>query len=244
MKPLCKTKYKSVKLFGLCGALITLASGCGDDKKSPGDAAKAVTDATVKKANEAKDAVTKKAEETRSEAESRLSGQISALETKFTELEKKQKEETVPAIKTASQKRLASASNSLTDAETKWADLKAASDADWKLKRDTASLAIDATTTQINSLLDRQAYEDHVRTRLGQIQERINKLNDDAQNATAAEKQRLDSERNKLQAQYDELKVQNEKFQTSSDVKWDTFKDKFEKSFKDISDSAHGIFNK
>lgn len=222
--------------------MLTLGiAACGDDKKSPGDQAKAATDAVVKKADEVKDVVTDK--QTRADVEKSLDQQITELKLKLADLEAKESKETVAEIKAANKTRMDSVKASLSKANDQFAELKKSAETEWKAKRDATIAAMDAAKAKVTSALDRQKLKEEVNAKLEKIQLKIDELADRAAKANAEEKQKLEESKAKLETKFTELKADYNKFVRSTEEKWDNFKEGFSKAFKELSDAFKGLFD-
>jgi len=229
-------------------SLITLAfasviAGCGDDKKSAGDQAKAATDAVTEKAGDIKDAVTGKTEESRAAVEARFAKESADMKVQIDELEAKVNAETIPDIKAAGKTRLDQLKATYTEANNQILDLTKSAEAEWKAKRDSTLASIESAKSKVASALDRQKLKEDANQKFEKIQAKINQLQEQATRATAEEKRELDESRINLEIRYQELQAQYNEFQRATDEKWDNFKDGFAKSFKELSDAFKGLFD-
>jgi hypothetical protein len=240
---LSKQILQSIKLMGVGVAVVFLLAGCGKDDKSLGDQAKSVTDTVETRAGDARDAVTGKTEESRANVDARLSRELAEINAKIAEFETRWNQETVPEFRAANKARLESLRASYREANDRTADLKRSSDADWKTKKENTVASVENAKSKLAQALEREKFTDDMNRKLNKIQNKIESLKADAARGDADTKRKLDEDRRTLESKYTDLKADSIRFRRSSADKWDDFKDRFSKSFDDLSKNFRGLFD-
>jgi chromosome segregation ATPase len=225
--------------------------GCADDddNQTPGQQAQtnaqAAGAAVNRKAEEVKSAVVSKPEDTRSEAEKNISAAVSEIQNSVKTLDEKIGNAQT-TLNDQSKRRLTELKNSLQNMNNRLNEFKKASEPEWKAKRDQLNQSIADLKQRVNNAAERQKFEAEVNAKLDKISTRVENIKNlqvDAKAAKAANatKEKLSEERQVLESKLNELRGEFAQFQVAADEHWTDFKQKFEKTFDELSAQFKGL---